>query len=128
MLSRWDHNCSWGSNEEHGVLEVKCPWRHRNRNYDEMLQDKLKGQENAASFFVTKKGELKEAHNYWHQVQGEMVAANVSWAHFVIWTTKELKVIYVSRYNGWAETNIPKLTEFFIREFLPRCIEKKSKQ
>ena len=54
------------ANEEHGVFEVKCPWRHRSRNFDEMMQDELKGQEAAGSFFVTKKGELKETHDYRH--------------------------------------------------------------
>ena len=87
------------ANKEHGVLEVKCPWGHRNRNFDEMMEDELllssqERQGGCCYFLRNEERRIRETHNYRHQVQEEMVAANVSRAHFVIWTTKELKVIY----------------------------------
>ena len=106
---------------QHGVLEVKCPWKHRNHSIEEMIQEELKGKDATNGFFLTHDGKLNENHHYFHQVQGEIAAANVNWAHFVIWTLKELKVIHVEKSSSWSEDNLPKLEAFYLKELLPRC-------
>ena len=46
---------------------------------------------------------LQTKHNYWHQVQAEMVAVNISWAHFVDWTTKDICIIRVEEDPDWEK-------------------------
>jgi hypothetical protein len=55
----------------------------------------------------------------WHQVQGEIIGANVQWADFVIWTKKDLRIIRVLKDVSWA-TNIEKLSDFYINVLLPK--------
>ena len=64
---------------------------------------------------------LSKTHSYWHQVQGEIYAANVLWADFVVWTKKELKILRVLKDETWKSTNIPKLSDFYINVLLPTC-------
>ena len=104
-----------------GVLEVKCPWKHRNATILEMVEVELKGKESVKGFFLTKEGSLNPEHNYWHQVQAEMVAADLTWCHFVVWTTKEMKVVEVQRCNSWMQKCLPKLKAFYLNELMPQC-------
>ena len=91
-----------------GVLEIKCHWKHRNHTITEIMKEEVENK-TTSNFYLKRNGTLNENHNYWHQVQGEMISSNATWAHFVIWTTKEVKAIYVSQSTSWSETNIPKL-------------------
>ena len=95
--------------------------KHLNHTIAEIIEKEV-GNKTSNNFYLNSDGTINERHNYWHQVQGEMTAANVTWAHFVIWTTKELKYISVCQNISWAETNISKLKDFYINEFLPTCI------
>ena len=105
-----------------GVLEIKCPWKHRNHTIAEIMKEEFENKK-TSKFYLKRVGTLNENHSYWHQVQGEMISSNATWAHFVIWTTKEVKAIYVSQSTSWAETNIPKLKDFYANEILPQCIQ-----
>ena len=104
-----------------GVLEIKCPWKHRNHTIAEIMKEEVENKK-TNNVYLNPDGTLNENHNYWHQVQGEMLSANANWAHFVIWTTKELILVYVNRSTSWAEANIPKLKHFYANDFLPKCI------
>eukprot|EP00795_Rhopilema_esculentum_P014990 gene14990-6144_t len=104
-----------------GVLEIKCPWKHCDHKVAAIIKEEVENKR-STSFYLNLDATLNESHSYWHQVQGEMIAANATKAHFVVWTTREIKVIYVSRSTSWAETNIPKLKDFYANEFLTQCI------
>ena len=103
-----------------GVLEVKCPWKSRNATVNEMTQAELKGKQSMKGFYLMRDLSLNVEHNYWHQVQAEMAAASTNWAHFVICTTKELKIILVKKDNQWMEHNLNKLQDFYLNELIPR--------
>ena len=104
-----------------GILEIKCPWKHRNSTLDEMIGAELKGKNEVKSFYLTAEKELNKNHQYWHQVQGEMVAACVSWAHFVVWTNVDCKILYVEKDPLWEETFVPILSAFYLNDLLPSC-------
>ena len=44
---------------------------------------------------MTRNLHLNKKHPYWHQVQAEMVSVGVNWAHFVVWTKTDIKIIHV---------------------------------
>ena len=99
-----------------GALEVKCPWKYRNATISEIIEAELKGKESVKSFYLTKEGSLNPAHNYWHQVQAEIAALDVSWIHFDVWTTKDIKIVEVETCSCWIENNLPKLKDFYLNE------------
>ncbi len=52
-------------------------------------------------FFLTKDLQLNPAHDYWHQVQAEMTVLGTAWAHFVLWTTKDIAIVEVDKCHSW---------------------------
>ena len=105
--------------QQRGVLEVKCPWKYRDCTVEQIMEQECKGQHPPSAFYLEKSGTLNPKHAYWHQIQGEIAAANVNWGHFVIWTNKGMKILVVERDNNWSRENLPKLTDFYLNQFLP---------
>ena len=108
------------ASNETGVLEVKYPFKYRELTVNDMIKAELGTKEEKKAFFLKKDGTLNQKHGYWHQVQAEILGANVGWADFVIWTKKDLRIIRVLKDVSWA-TNIEKLSDFYINVLLPKC-------
>ena len=106
---------------EKGVLEVKCPWKHRDNTIDKITEVELNGKEEKGGFFLTHEKDLQVKQNYWHQVQAEMVAVGVNWAHFVVWTTQGMEIVQVDRDNKWEQCFFPMLKNFYLNELMPKC-------
>lgn len=72
-------------NNENGVLEIKCPPTWNN------LEQGLSSP-NGYLLLCEKSGKLNPAHNYYCQVQGQMLVCGVQWCNFVIFirNTSEL--------------------------------------
>ena len=104
-----------------GILEIKCPWGHRNSSIEEMINAELKGKSEMKSFYLTAGKELNRHHEYWHQVQGEMAASRVSWAHFVVWTNVDFGIFRVEKDPLWENTFLPMLSDFYLNYLLPSC-------
>ena len=104
-----------------GVLEVKCPWKHRDNTIDKIIEVELNGKEEKGGFYLTSEKKLTVNHNYWHQVQAEMVAVGVNWAHFVVWTTQGMEIVLVNRDNNWEQYFLPILKQFYLHELMPKC-------
>ena len=111
-----------------GTLEVKCPFKHRNVTIEEMVKLELgkdkdgNDKEEKKAFFLKSDLTMNKNHAYWHQVQAEMFALKVEWADFVIWTKEDLKIVRILRDPQWAETNIPKLIDFYLNTLIPHCL------
>ena len=112
-----------GMEETHGALEIKCPYVHREHTIREMIEiEKGKNpKKNLNHFFLDENLQLNRSHDYWHQVQAEIVALETHWAHFVVWTTKDILVILIYKDDAWAEENLPKLKSFYLQQLLPVC-------
>ena len=105
----------------YGALEIKCPWKHRDYTIQEMLAKECATDSLRKKFFLTKDLQLNPTHDYWHQVQAEMTVLETTWAHFVVWTTKDIAIIKVDKDLSWEINNIPKLSHFYLNELLPSC-------
>lgn len=84
--------------EDNGLIEVKCPYKHRMSTGIELQEDK--------TYCFDGPGKLKTAHSYYHQMQGQMAILNKAKCYLMIWTTKEAVVVEVERENGWGNKNI----------------------
>ena len=69
---------------ESGLLEIKCPWTHR----DKSVIDYAKLE---ASYLevVDNKIALKKSHSYYYQVQMQLAVTGYSWCDFFLCTTKD---------------------------------------
>ena len=70
-----------------GLLEVKCPYKCRNKSFAEAVKD--------STFFLTHKDEmfkLKVSHQYYYQVQFQLYVSEFEWCDFVVWSPKELYI------------------------------------
>ena len=61
---------------------------------------------------------LKEDHDYYHQIQGQLHCTNCNAADLIVWTTKDSVIIRIMRDPKWI-TNIEKLIEFYFSQFIP---------
>ncbi|XP_054061963.1 protein capicua homolog [Rissa tridactyla] len=97
-----------------GLVEVKCPYKHRNRTVREACKDK--------DFCLEVDGDayaLKKDHPYFTQVQCQLAAAGFQQADFVVHTTKETAVVPVEfDAKFWGQT-VPKLEKFYTEAVIP---------
>ena len=74
--------------QPYGYLEVKCPYSVRDRTPVEACL--------ASNFYCnldsTRKLKLKETHQYFAQVQGQMAIGECMWCDFVVYTQKGLSI------------------------------------
>lgn len=73
------------------VLEIKCPFKYKNLCSTEILQIQ------DPTFCLDTHGSLKKAHQYYDQVQTQMLVTNCAQCNFVIWTEPGLVIANVSR-------------------------------
>ncbi|KAK2530921.1 nucleolar and coiled-body phosphoprotein 1 [Columba livia] len=102
-----------------GLLEVKCPYKHRNRTVREACKDK--------DFCLEVNGDsyaLKRDHAYFTQVQCQLAAAGFQRADFVVHTTKETAVVPVEFDAEFWEQTVPKLEKFYTEAVIPHLEEK----
>ncbi|XP_017930339.1 uncharacterized protein LOC108640094 [Manacus vitellinus] len=102
-----------------GLLEVKCPYKHRNRTVREACKDK--------DFCLEVDGDsyaLKKNHGYFTQVQCQLATAGFERADFVVHTKKETAVVPVQfDAEFWRKTE-PKLEKFYSEAVVPHLEQK----
>ncbi|XP_043188493.1 uncharacterized protein LOC122363367 isoform X2 [Amphibalanus amphitrite] len=96
------------------LLEVKCPWTHRGRTIQEAVQADGK-------FFLDENLNLKEDHDYFHQVQGQMWLSGFTKCDFVVWTTRDLHIVTITRSVSWT-VNLELLKQFYRVHMVPSII------
>lgn len=107
-----------------GLLEIKCPYSGRKltiKEYAEtprtVLESNGKGGYN-----------LKQSHEYYHQMQGCMYILNMSWCDFVVRTERDIHIERIRRDNSLISKMMSKLKEMYIRFFLPSLATGRHKQ
>ncbi|XP_073529230.1 uncharacterized protein [Phyllobates terribilis] len=96
------------------ILEVKCPFKHREHTIWEACKDR--------NFCLTLDGDsyaLKRQHAYYTQVQCQMAVSGIDDADFVVYTNKETAIVPVKFHlDFWKDTE-PKLERFYTEAVLP---------
>ena len=107
------------SNEPFGFLEIKCPYSTKNRTPAEAC--------NHSGFCcqLTNTGELKlkETHQYYAQIEGQMAIGERPWCDFVVFTLKGINVQRI-RFDTvyWTSKLLPKLTLFYDNCVAPELV------
>ncbi|XP_044146293.1 uncharacterized protein LOC122934704 [Bufo gargarizans] len=96
------------------ILEVKCPYKHREHTVREACKDN--------DFCLTLNGDsytLKPRHTYYTQVQTQMAVTGIRNVDFVVHTKKETVVVPVKFDLEFWKTTEPKLERFYTEAVLP---------
>ena len=109
-----------------GVVEVKCPFKHRDSLLEEILADKT-GCLNC--LYDDGQGiigiNLKKTHSYYTQVQTQMFVCNTQYADFVLWTLKTDVFIRVTRDNFFISQMLDRLQLFWHSHCLPEVLTRR---
>ncbi|XP_061197004.1 uncharacterized protein LOC133205251 [Saccostrea echinata] len=97
------------------IIEVKCPFSARAMSIKDACT-------NLKDFFLECDSEgvlhLRENHDYWHQVQGQLYLTGTTCCDFVVWTPVSMEVIRILRDELW-EIHLKNMIEFYFNVFLP---------
>ena len=107
-----------------GCLEIKCPFSIGGTSALEQTPAELAQN---TSFYLECVGsdnlQLKRAHPYYAQVQGEMAIVGTEWCDFVVYTPVGLHVErVVFDYSFWEDKLLPSLQRFFRNHVLPELV------
>ncbi|XP_069753729.1 uncharacterized protein [Narcine bancroftii] len=96
-----------------GLLEVKCPYKHRNHSIAKACEDK--------DFCLESKNELhlKKQHPYFTQMQCQMAVTGMRKADLVVYTSCDTAVVPVDYDEHFWLDAVDKLEDFYIRAVLP---------
>ena len=101
------------------LVEVKCPYKARQTTVCDMCRD--------GSFYCSldsnSQPKLKDSHEYYFQVQGQMAVSNIHVCDFVVWTPMECTIECIQfDKQFWSEKCYPFLQKFYINFLLPEII------
>jgi len=98
------------------VLEVKCPYISRDKPITPV----------SVPFLEDKDGLLclRDKHDYYFQVQGQLYCSNRQICHFVVFTKVDFVVIEVERNDDFLSHMLYKLDDFFVSHFRQALLNK----
>jgi hypothetical protein len=101
------------------VVEVKCPFRFRENSVGEMLGSK--------SCCLSEDGELKKDHEYFTQIQIQMLVLNTESAVLLLYT-QSLLIINICRDDDFIANALTKLYSFWSLYILPELLTRRLEQ
>ncbi|KAK5640569.1 hypothetical protein RI129_011380 [Pyrocoelia pectoralis] len=109
-------NCFLGASPDgiidpHHIVEIKCPWSIRDLSPQQAVNEKK-----IKYLKIDQNGDvrLKENHNYYFQVQGQLAITGANYCYFVVWTPSGLIVDKIEKNISFWENNVPKLKDFYL--------------
>ncbi|XP_061164340.1 uncharacterized protein LOC133205416 [Saccostrea echinata] len=100
------------------ILEVKCPFSAKNMTIPEAIEKVNDFCLEVQDFHGVKSYRLRENHQYYDQVQGQLYITGKSLCDFMVWTPKDCAIVRINKDVNWG-INISVLTDFYFCKFLP---------
>ncbi|XP_022288509.2 uncharacterized protein LOC111100719 [Crassostrea virginica] len=101
------------------IVEVKCPFSAKDLTVADACTT-------IKDFFLVKEKDgsmtLKNTHDYWHQIQGQLHLSGTHCCDLVVWTLVDLKIVRILKDSSWAQ-NISTMLDFYFSKFLPSLSE-----
>ena len=101
----------------HGLLEIKCLYTQRNSTVESGLGSKDFPLSCDANGRIT----LKENHDYYHQVQGQLYLSGRTTCTVAFWTPANMLLVPVTKDPAWAP-KLHLLRNFYQNQLLPKMI------
>ena len=67
---------------------------------------------------------LKQGHQYYYQVQCQLFISGANYAHFLVWTPKEMHIETIHADKSFFESNVTKSEKFYKSCILPEMLAK----
>ncbi|XP_060085906.1 uncharacterized protein LOC132565252 [Ylistrum balloti] len=87
------HQCRNHLTSSPDIVEVKCPYTARDMT--------IWACESIKDFFLEMSDDgkivLKQSHDYWHQIQGQLYLTGTQCCDLAVWTTKDFQVIRITK-------------------------------
>lgn len=99
------------------VVEVKCPYSARNVLINPVHVPYLREAEHGGL-------ELKKNHNYYYQIQGQMLCTGRRRCHFVVFTFKHFVLIEIEKDDEFIDEMLNKLKAFYESHFREAVLRK----
>lgn len=96
------------------IIEIKCPFSHRNSTREELIAD--------TNYCLDSNGQLKSGHHYYYQIQGQLHILQRQKCYLVVWTTRVVVIVEVVN-NKDRKFNIERLISFYNTHLLPKLME-----
>ncbi|XP_062610659.1 uncharacterized protein LOC134272440 [Saccostrea cucullata] len=106
------------SNVKPEILEVKCPFSAKNMTIPEAIEKVHDFCLEVQDFNGVKSFKLRENHQYYDRVQGQLHITGKSLCDFMVWTPKDCAIVRINKDINW-EINISVLTDVYFCKFLP---------
>ena len=104
----------------YGILEIKCPYSARKMTPEDACHE-------INHFYCTSiNGHtlLKQTHNYYYQIQGQLAITQLPWCDFVVWTPHGTSVERIEwDITLWQQKVFPKLKIFYHEYLLPELAD-----
>ncbi|XP_063384478.1 uncharacterized protein LOC134670606 [Cydia fagiglandana] len=98
------------------VIEVKCPYAARYMPITAVTVPYLES--------IVGKLHLKRNHPYFYQIQGQLYCSKRKYCNLIIYTFKEIQVIFLQRDDCFINEMVTKLVIFFENHLKPEIINK----
>ena len=98
------------------VLEVKCPFSSKEKNISAVTVPYL--------YLKDGKLSLRENHDYYYQVQGQLYCTGRKLCHFVVYTLSDMKMLEIPRNEPFIQAMVDKLLNFYKEYFKQVIIDK----
>lgn len=86
-----------------GIIKVKCPYFNPGEEHE---WDNRLG-------YLDRNRKLKRDHDYYHEIQGALLAVDVQWCDLLIWTCPNLLIVKVLKDDSWKTEYFPRLERFY---------------
>ena len=101
-----------------GIVEVKCPYSARDITVREAC--------NLPGFFMTERDDrlrLKTDHQYYFQVQGQLMVTGVEFCDFVVFTKKDFVIERIFPDIAFMQNLLDNLTKFYCQYVKPKILQ-----
>ncbi len=95
-----------------GIIEIKCPFRM----IDIQIATGTEWKQHLE--YLEDGNKLKHGHNYYDQVQGQMLATRAQWCDFVLWSPNNINIERIFPDKEWETRNLTKLEVIYLKYFL----------
>ena len=100
---------SENNGRRYGILEIKCPYSARKVTPKAACHEINQ----FCCSLINGRTLLKQTHNYYYQIQGQLAITQLPWCDFVVWTPHGISIERIERdINLWQQNILPKTQGF----------------
>lgn len=101
-----------------GVLEIKCPFKHRNSTiFDAIDSD--------SRFCLDSDRQLKRSHRYYSQIQLQMYVTRSTYCDFYVFLEHDSELVRISYDTSFVNGLLAKCSDFFLSSVLPELLTRR---